>query len=558
MKYPVLRQLPLLLGVALAQPALAQPTPPDAGQIQRQELAPQLQPPRPGAPVEVQAPADGLTLPGGAQVRLQGLRFGGNTVFDEAQLRAVLGDALGQSYDLAGLRALAERISAHYRVNGYPFARAILPPQPLTDGQLLIEIVEGRYAQVRALSDEAGLAATAQPWLGWLVKGEVIESAQLERTTLVLDDQPGIRIAPIIRPGQEVGTGDLDVRVERTPGLGGDVGFDNHGNRFTGAQRLRLNLQWDSPFAFGDQFSARLLHSNESMWLGSLSYSLPLGYSGLRGNIGYAHTYYELGQEFASLQASGTAKTSSVGLSYPLLRSQRTNLSAALTWQHKRLNDRQQQAGLDDHKSSDSLPLSLNFDHRDQFGGGAITYGSVGVTAGRLRLGTALATQDRASGQHTAGSFHKWNLDVARVQATSVPGLTLFGRISRQWASKNLDSSEGFGVGGASGVRAYPQGEASGDEGWLAQFEVRYSLGAFSPYAFYDAGRVRINAQPESLAVAPNPNHRAIEGAGLGVRYQQGPWNLDASLAWRTHGGLAQSDSRQRNPRMWVTAGYRF
>jgi len=144
------------------------------------------------------------------------------------------------------------------------------------------------------------------------------------------------------------------------------------------------------------------------------------------------------------------------------------------------------------------------------------------------------------------------------VQATPVAGLTLFGRISRQWASKNLDSSEGFGVGGASGVRAYPQGEASGDEGWLAQIEVRYSLGAFSPYAFYDAGRVRINAKPESLAVAPIPNQRAIEGAGLGVRYQQGPWNLDANLAWRTHGGLAQSDSRQRNPRMWITAGYRF
>ena len=554
------RLSPLCLSIGLlALPAAAwAQQAPDAGQLLREQLAPLLQPAQPGATVDVQTPPATLTLPGGAQVQLQAISLRGHSVLTEAELLAALGPVVGQSFDLAGLRALAERISAYYHSRGFPFARAFLPPQTLSDGRLLIEIVEGRYGQVRALADDAAVAASAQPWLGRLVPGAVISSPTLERSTLVLDDLPGVEIAPLIRPGQEVGTGDLEVRVMLDRALSGEVGIDNHGNRFSGAQRLRTNLQWDSPFGFGDQLRLNLMYSNEDMWLGQVNYSIPLGTHGLRASVGYAHTYYELGQDFAALGASGTAKVASLGLTYPLLRSQRTNLTLSATWQQKEINDQQQQANTNYHKSSDVLPLSINFDHRDRFGGGAITYGSVGFGSGRIQLSPDLETQDRASGQNTRGSFQKWNVELARIQATPISGLSLFGRFSAQWANKNLDSSEGFGLGGASGVRAYPQGEASGDEGWLAQIEVRYQMGAFAPYAFYDAGRVRLNAEPAGLTVPANPNQRAIAGAGLGVRYAQGGWNFDAAVAWRTEGGDAQSDARQRDPRVWITAGYRF
>ena len=44
-----------------------------------------------------------------------------------------------------------------------------------------------------------------------------------------------------------------------------------------------------------------------------------------------------------------------------------------------------------------------------------------------------------------------------------------------QLASKDLDGSEQFVLGGANGVRAYPQGEASGDSGYQATAELRYA-----------------------------------------------------------------------------------
>lgn len=545
------RTLTLAIAVAVPLSVLAQQAP-DAGRIlQEQQQQPNL-PPVQGKSIDIQSPAAASTLPGGQQVSLQSVSFSGNTLFSEEQLMVVLGDATGKSYDLAGLKTLANDISAYYHGQGYPFARAFLPPQALSDGKLQIEVVEGRYGKVQAQGDER-----AQKFLSALQPGTVIRSDALERATLLLDDLPGIKIYPVIRPGQEVGTGDLDVRVEHSSPITGNIGIDNHGNRYTGEYRAQANLQWNSPFLLGDQFSLNSLLSDEGMWLGSLAYSLPVGTSGLRGQVGYAQTDYELAKDFANLNAHGTAKVSSAGLSYPLVRSQRSNLTLSATYQHKELNDKQDVAGSNDSKSSKSLPISLAFDHRDSFGGGGITYGSASYTWGDLNLDQGLLTTDKSSGQNTDGNFNKFNLDVARLQALPA-GFSLFGRFSGQWADKNLDSSESFSLGGAYGVRAYPSGEGNGDEGWLTQLELRYSTGAFAPYVFYDAGRATLNARTGSLTSAVSNNHRSIAGSGIGLRYQRGNWNFDANVAWRTHGGEAQSDSADRDPRAWLRVSYNF
>jgi len=153
-------------------------------------------------------------------------------------------------------------------------------------------------------------------------------------------------------------------------------------------------------------------------------------------------------------------------------------------------------------------------------------------------------------------NFARWNLDVARQQRLS-ERLSLYGHLQTQKANANLDSSEGLSLGGATGVRAYPSGESSGDEGWLVQLELRASFGAVSPYVFYDQGSVGIDAKPE-LVTSPAPDQQRA-GAGLGIRYQQGGWNVDAVLAWRTKGGEPQADTASDPmPRIWLQTRYAF
>jgi len=274
----------------------------------------------------------------------------------------------------------------------------------------------------------------------------------------------------------------------------------------------------------------------------------------VRGNVSYSHTYYELGGSFANSMQSGTADVTSVGLSYPTLRSQSANVTLSGSWQDKLLHDKNGLAGTEAKKSSTTVPLTLSFDVRDGMGSGGITYGSLAWTLGQLQLDSALMLGDLQA--KTEGSFNKVNLDLARVQAIN-NSVTLFGRLSVQSASKNLDSSEDFGLGGANGVRAYPSGEGFGDEGWLAQLELRYVAGPYAPYVFYDAGSIKTNAKPWQTVA----NERTLAGAGIGLRYQRTSWNLDVVLAWRTEGGKPESDmqdQRERGPQAWLSVGYKF
>ncbi|WP_019562260.1 ShlB/FhaC/HecB family hemolysin secretion/activation protein [Caldimonas manganoxidans] len=541
----------LIAAAVLAAYAAHAQTPPDAGRV-LQETRLGLEAPKPAPKVDLQAPAEGAALPGGAKVTLAAVKLTGNTVFSEAALLSALGDFEGQTYDLAGLQGLARKLTDYYRAAGYPFARAVIPAQRFEGGVLEIRIVEGRYGRVQAQGERS---EEAQRFLASLTPGAVIATEPLERATLILSDQPGIRITPIMRPGQEIGTGDLIVDVTREPMFHAEVGADNHGNRYTGQTRVRARVQADSPFWLGDQLLGQLLYTDEHMWQGGLSYSLPLGSSGLRGQIGYVHTYYELSKDFANLQAHGTADIASLMLSYPILRSHAANLAVGLGYQHKRLEDRQDATSTRNDKSSDLVPLTLQFDRRDAWG---LTYGQAAYTAGRLKLDSILEAADIASGMHSRGHFGKWNLDLARLNTTPLDGLTLFGRLSAQWASKNLDSSESFILGGATGVRAYPNGEGAGDQGWLAQIEARYRIGQTEPFLFYDAGHVEINAKPGGITPPVTDNTRSIAGAGLGVRYASGALSLEATAAWRAHGGKPQSDTKDDNPRLWLTAGYRL
>ena len=220
--------------------------------------------------------------------------------------------------------------------------------------------------------------------------GEIIEGKLLERTTLILDDQPAVKSEPIIRPGDLFGQGDLIVKISRESDFYGNIGVDNHGSRFTGEKRVRLNLSYDSPFVFGDQINLRTFYTEEDTWFGNIDYSLPVGSSGLRANISHIHTDYVIGESFASLDAYGMARISQLGLSYPAIRSQVGNVNLLINYQYKLLNDVTNSTSTNTNKFSNVIPVALAFDIRDNFYGSAITYGTITYSRGEINLDTSL------------------------------------------------------------------------------------------------------------------------------------------------------------------------
>ena len=101
---------------------------------------------------------------------------------------------------------------------------------------------------------------------------------------------------------------------------------------------------------------------------------------------------------------------------------------------------------------------------------------------------------------------------------------SLFASLSGQLAGGNLDPSEKFYLGGSSGVRAYPSGEAGGSTGQLVSLELRRQLGAqFQLSAFYDYGQVdqfKNNQRADGTGAMVVANGVALAGAGLALNWR--------------------------------------
>lgn len=169
------------------------------------------------------------------------------------------------------------------------------------------------------------------------------------------------------------------------------------------------------------------------------------------------------------------------------------------------------------------------------------------IVAGNLELDAASAALDD-SGLDTRGHYAKLAFQLTRLQRLT-DRLSLQVRASGQRAAKNLDSSEKLSLGGAYAVRAYPQGEASADDAWLANLELRYAPApAWQLFGFYDAGGGRISHRP---VAGTADNRRTLSGAGLGVNLAlPASINLQAFAAWRT--GSEPTSDDDRSPRLWL------
>ena len=117
------------------------------------------------------------------------------------------------------------------------------------------------------------------------------------------------------------------------------------------------------------------------------------------------------------------------------------------------------------------------------------------------------------------------------------------------------------GPNGGTAVRAYPAGEASGDQGYVGTLEARYTnpawrMGSASTIvsAFYDFGSVTISKNP----IAGVANNRNLKGAGLGVTLgKEGDFTVRASMAWRIGNDKPTSDA-DRSPRFWLQISKAF
>jgi len=531
---------------------------PDAGRIQEQLRVPE--PPRkPAAPqIRIQPPAADSkadTPP----FFVSRFRVTGATVFPAGQLEELLGQA-NRNMTLRAVQALADRITEFYKNRGYIVARALIPAQDVRDGVVEVQVVEGRYERIDINNASEMSESRIRTLLGGVREDAIVHGPTLERAVLLVSDLAGIQPKATLEPAEKTGYTNLVLEIVPTKKADIDISLDNGGSLYTGRYRLSAGAALNSPLNIGDRLSARLVTSGEKLTSMRLAYDAPVGPPGLRLSAFVSETKYKLGDIYTSLDASGAAHSFGVGSTYPFVRSSPFTLRGILNVEYREFEDRIGASDILNEKSAQLIQWGGNGDVRDAFLGGAITAFQAVVTNGRLVLHTpSLVTSDAATAR-TYGNYHKLTIAANRLQGLGENLRGVFN-YSAQFAADNLDSSEKFSVGGISGVRAYPPGEAAGDDAQLIQAELRYNAGTFRggqlvPSVFIDHARSKIVHQ--TWDGFTGKNYRSLSGFGVGME-----WAISGVFyvrGWYAHklGSEAATAEPDRKSRVWAQAGVLF
>ena len=494
------------------------PSSTDLGRFE-QQLQP---PPEPKSEPRLSVPVPAKQMPpekaDEIQFELSGITLQGNTVYSAAELLVYWQDLLGKKVTLTQVYAVADAITAHYRNAGYILTQAIIPPQQINNGMVLIKVIEGHAQDVIIEGDVKGRQGLFNAWVKKIKASKPLNNAVLERYTLIANDVSGLTVKSIIRPSKTTsGASDVVFVIEHKP-FDADISYDNRGTRAMGPRQITANLGANSLVNLLERTNLTILTTDDFQELHyyALQHSQLLNSEGLTLNFSGNISYSDLGDYLDDYDVEGRNKSFNVELAYPIIRSRNKNLSckAALTVRNSRTDT------MDELQSEDRLRIvkfGIDYDYTDRWQGvnmvNLMYYGGLDIFGSRETGSDHLTRADGHS------QFAKVTLDLYRRQILPYNfSLLLAG--TAQWADVSLLSSEEFGYGGTQYGRAYDFSSITGDKGLAGKLELQYSRGFGSApenyyqlYAFYDVGRTFQNSQLKD----ENDTGQSI---GCGVRFR--------------------------------------
>jgi hemolysin activation/secretion protein len=464
----------------------------------------------------------------------------------------VVAGQVGKDLTLNDLNQLAGQITHYLRERGFSVATAYIPAQTISDGQVEIAVVPGKYGAI-IINNQARMGdERLKKMTAGLKAGDVVTKRELERVLLLINDLPGIEVKGTLAPGKTEGTTELTLNITDTDQYSGSAYADNHGNRFTGAVRGGLSVGVQNLTYTGDALQIGGQHSSGDGLKGlNLGYNLPVGFRGARAALDYSRVDYTLGRDFAALDVGGDSTVAGLTLSYPWKRSRAANLYGTFGCDYKDLND--ETAGSESPKTDRIWKLGLNGNYSDRWRG--VNQYALTWSHGDLSIDNATEADFDSKSSKTAGAFNKLELNYRRGRQLN-PKYSLNMQLSGQLSDGNLDSSEKFYLGGADGVRAYPQGEAASDQGLLLAVELKrllpkwsdaqnkFYVAGFGDYAYGQINKDLWNG-------ATNDNYRNLADVGLGLGWLRRDFNLRIDYAVKLGGEDAESDTDKKG-RIWL------
>ena len=270
----MMRRLAWVLAGSLAGwPAYAQIVPPaaDPGAIQQRQIEDEqrrralerlerkpVTDPLERPEVQKRAPK---AAPKAIRFKVNAIEFSASEILAAAELEAIARDYRGREISLAELQELAERVNDLYRAKGVVTARAVIPPQDVSDGVVRIRLVEGRYGEISLRGNE-NTSAGYVTWRLGQTPGSLVDLEDLEQELIRFNRTTDAQLQAELKPGQAFGTTDLHLTIVEPPRHDLRVFIDNAGADSTGEWRRGITYLNRSLFGWRDDFTLSTTRSD--------------------------------------------------------------------------------------------------------------------------------------------------------------------------------------------------------------------------------------------------------------------------------------------------------
>ena len=472
----------------------------------------------------------------------------GNTVLPTEAIERAVYPFLGEGKSLDDVEGARAALEKTYRDAGYGTVGVDIPEQQVRAGVVTLQVVQGAVARLRVtgsryFSQDRIIAAVPA-----VAEGSVPNLKEVQQQLVEVNRTADRRVTPLLRPGKEPGTTEVDLAVEDKPPLHGSVELNNRYSPNTTHTRLLASLHYDNLWqldhSIGLQAQVSPQDTREVKVL-SGSYTVPLGAdtlsfslvrsdsnvaAGVAGTTVFGKgTIYGVRRSFLVGQGEGRFDLFTLGADYK-------DFSETID------------AGTGQGIATPIhyLPLSLAYlgeredaQGRWQFGGGL----SVAFR------GLASKESEFADKRFGAQSnFSVLKLDAARDE--KLPrGLVLAAKAEAQLSAQPLISNEQFVAGGVDSVRGYPESTVVGDQALRGSLELRSPQLAGADWPVLEGLVLHGFAEGAALRLRkPLPQQQSrfnLLGAGFGLRLQarsHGRLSLDLGWPLRSVGSTQRGD----------------
>jgi hemolysin activation/secretion protein len=474
--------------------------------------APQLHKPPPAPAVRRPPPPPPLAVPeGGPRIVVRRFVFSGNSIYPTAQLQALLQDELHRPLSLAQLYAAADRIADFYAAHGYVLATVVVPPQSVDQGDVRLQVVEGRIGRIRFENNDDYGDALLTGFMRHTHPDAVYRSDALEQDLYVLNSLPGLKARAVLTPAANFGHSDVVVKTAEKH-FGVDAGFDNYGRREVGEYRYSVGLTLNNPGRIGDQLKLLVLHSNtDRLNYGSVAYNLPIGYAGWRLDVDLGRALFKVAPP---LEAAGKNESAQVQLERPWLHTARDALASSAGYLYTDANADLAGVMLSDTRIS-LLTLGMTGSHL--WDDGAASQWIASVHTNFHQANAVERNRERIRGEI--------NLQHLQPVFGSLQALAVLDGV---WSPDPLPDTEQLSIGGPTTIRGFAPAEVRGDRGWYGQLTLRLPrfVGPLLviPRVYGDTGVVGILDHPPG---AKGRDSLSAAGIGTDINYRQYSLHFD-------------------------------